>query len=352
MKATRVTVAVVMMVTVGVGIVETATAYVWDGGAGAGFRFWNSAANWNPDGVPGPGDSAYIANGDTVFISLGDANPGTLSIDGTSGVMVGSNRSLSVGNLTVGHYGASLVCEGGEVAGSGGGELWNNGMVKSDGLGIQDACGVDLSNFESCHTNVEFADPRAGWFAENKGWVKLPNIELTSSGDVGYSWGEEVEDATLELVNSFRAEFTNLTVTGNEAFSCTLLADDLLADTPGTWKSVLGVWQFEEFGGLSGGSYDSVEMMFRYDDTKVADWNEDNEVNDEDEDLLRLAYYSDGWHDAAYIPPDTWNNRIWSYYTPQSSAFDYIWVVFAVPEPATIAWLALGSVVLLQKRRR
>ena len=52
-------VALMIVCAVAVGGVSAAE-YVWDGGAGDGK--WSSAANWNPDGVPGKDDTVRFTS--------------------------------------------------------------------------------------------------------------------------------------------------------------------------------------------------------------------------------------------------------------------------------------------------
>jgi hypothetical protein len=86
------------------------TAYVWNNVNGD----WNNASNWNPVGVPGPGDSATIDGAATVAITvdkgsvaqsltLSDPNA-TISTALGGALTIGGALNLDAGAMNVGRY--------------------------------------------------------------------------------------------------------------------------------------------------------------------------------------------------------------------------------------------------------
>ncbi|MBI4425747.1 MAG: hypothetical protein HY554_18600, partial [Elusimicrobia bacterium] len=84
-----------------------ATVRTWDGGAGD--ALWHTAANWNPDGTPGPGDDLAIDVATTVTVSAsGPMEFGSLLLGGSSAstLIVSTGMGVSPGNMTVRDRGA------------------------------------------------------------------------------------------------------------------------------------------------------------------------------------------------------------------------------------------------------
>ena len=104
----------------------------WDGEGGD--DSWNTAANWDPDGVPGAGDDVVINEGDTVDLTITPASVSSLTcsgdlsvtttitlaapsqIQGTGTLALGAGGLTGAGNLTVN---GSMAWTGGTVSGSG-----------------------------------------------------------------------------------------------------------------------------------------------------------------------------------------------------------------------------------------
>ena len=83
---------------------HAAGVITWDNG-GAG-NAWSTAANWNPDAVPGAGDNVVIGSGSEVDLS------GTVEVNGLdlAGMLLGSGQLTVTGSMT---------WTGGELRGSG-----------------------------------------------------------------------------------------------------------------------------------------------------------------------------------------------------------------------------------------
>src|SRR6185503_5922854 len=82
---------------------------------------WNSAVNWSPNQIPGPGDNALITNNGSYTVTISaDASANSLRVGGTSGtqtlVLSGGTFTLAAGS-TVGSQGG-LTFSGGTLAGS------------------------------------------------------------------------------------------------------------------------------------------------------------------------------------------------------------------------------------------
>src|SRR3954470_5171381 len=87
----------------------------WDRGAGT--NFWNDAANWNPDGVPGSADAAIFT----------DTGAGTVDLNGVSQPPgAGSLVGITFNNATTGYT----------VQATGGGSLFVNAITHSSGASV------------------------------------------------------------------------------------------------------------------------------------------------------------------------------------------------------------------------
>ena len=211
-------------------------------------------------------------------LTIGNAGSGILLLDGGSVAASSSKMPVIVRGQSTGYgllRGWGTVTPGASST-SNPGYVKNNGLVIADG---KDASGVTAERsleFElqrrAFENDIE-NDSTNGWYAVNKGLLTLPHplAGLPEAGDSGAcTWGEAEEDDELDLVNSARVTFHNITdesskKTGIYAFTGHLYAPDRsdVPALPGGAKAV-GIWKFE-----ASGLYETADVEFRYDHVKA-----------------------------------------------------------------------------------
>lgn len=169
-----------------------------------------------------------------------------------------------------------LVSGWGEITTSKKYTIDNNGLVVANGM---DDSGVaeertlaysatgDLSYFTNSLENVT----TNGWYAVNKGKLTMQVLASVASGDLGtYTWGEAEDDDAIDLVNSVRVSFHNITdettkKKGIYSFTGHLYAADR-SDVPALpgGAAAVGVWSFD-----ISGLYETADFEFRYDHVKA-----------------------------------------------------------------------------------
>ena len=158
-------------------LASPAPAQVWDGG-GANAS-WNTANNWNPNGVPAAGTSPTVSGAGAPNANpLVDSNTNAYSLVTVSGGAVTVNATLSAmqlaiigtGSVTVGVFGGVL----GNVGVGSGGVLTNNGTL-SGSLGV------------------------SGGTATNAGFVSGPTT--ISGGTLNLNAGSNLSDTQSLVVN-------------------------------------------------------------------------------------------------------------------------------------------------------
>ncbi len=327
------------------------------------------------------GRGEFLQSGGTNTCSL-QIVPWAGSPGGTYGL---SGGTLQIGSrLDVGGIGggqATLALSGGRIVQEPGapGDAFmyvteNNGEVRgwaeqvdlpgfldNSGRVIADGGDLDLSGFAEVRNFVSNpADQGNGWYAENQGRLTLPPVYMDPNDipdDGNYptpcNWGERADDGDIDLVNSFRAEFYGLeALTPNDiGFTCTLL-DPCAIDVPnapglpGSWGTLVGVWDFEEIGDWD---YDHVDMIFRYDSLRVEELVAEGLNIDE----LALYYWDPNGPDPNWVLADNQSydgTHFRATYTHQSSVFSRMWAIY-IPEPATLGLLGLGGLAFLRRRR-
>lgn len=90
--------ATVVLITLLVTMPALAATRTWDNDSGDGL--WHTAANWNPTGVPGAGDTAIIDDSENwlVVLSDDDAECAILKIQGTGGILDIKGVTLTLGD--------------------------------------------------------------------------------------------------------------------------------------------------------------------------------------------------------------------------------------------------------------
>ncbi|MDX1419292.1 MAG: T9SS type A sorting domain-containing protein [Rubricoccaceae bacterium] len=152
------------------------TTYTWVGGDGD----WSGAANWSPNGVPGPGDTAHILFDDDYTVTLDvDAEVEGLVIGGdgatTQQLVAGTGRTLTLtGDGSVGPAGRlqlnnATLDGGGHLANGGRLDLW--GSTANAAVTILDGAVLDVQRTSAL--NGPFANQGSctlagSWFAGNQ----------------------------------------------------------------------------------------------------------------------------------------------------------------------------------------
>ena len=233
----------------------------------------------------GGGEGYFMQTGGTVNIGsrlcvghytfVDGAGPGTYSLKG--GALTGGSMFVRDSGAPAGIFqGWSVVNEGGQDVNklTMQGYLENNGRVIADSLPGpgQNATDrtLDMSDFASVDNTIENPTTNGtnGWFAENHGKLVLKPITVsTGTGTTTYNWGETSNDTTIDLVNSVRLAFTNVSSGGD--LSISLLATDrtdIASILPPVGWSVIGLWDFDPPQGLTFGG---LQLTFRYDDAQA-----------------------------------------------------------------------------------
>ncbi len=238
------------------------------------------------------------------------------------------------------------------------GTLNQNGVVIADGYGYDRD--LDLSSFSQVINTIPNPPGQEnGFFARHGGRLVLPPVDITSP-DATVTWGENPTDDQLELINSARFTFSGVTHPGDRSIS--LLAPDRMdiPPTPGGVKFA-SIWNgdFDDLGAKS------MDVTLRYDDTfspgiaagNVQLWTSNGvtwqPVNtgasvDVTERLITASLSPTDWLAVSTVssnvmfPQSLGNN-------PISQIVD---LGVNVPEPASLGLLAMGSTMLVARRRR
>lgn len=281
-------------------------------------------------------------------LAVGDAaTPGTIRTTRTSDSFDATPLALAFQNAAASADSALVVRSKPEGTGTfrGWGSIVGaNSAFVQNGQTIADGYGTDRSlifvGYPAVTSTIE--NPTIGgtngWFATERGRLVLPAIP-TQAGTHTYTWGEDPNDPTIDLVNSVR--ITLYDAKSDDRMSINLLAKDR-SDVPTLPKghTFIGVWSLDT--NLARPS--AVDLLVRYDDGLAADLG----LN---ENVLKLWYYdSSGWHLLLNDPSfsrDVAQNLLFAH-APGSPSF------FAVsaPEPTGIALLALGAAATFMRRRR
>jgi RNA polymerase sigma factor (sigma-70 family) len=292
----------------------------------------SGGADGVPAGIVVGGDGAgtlLLGNGDRPgYIFSADIPPGAALA--TVSPATPTRSPLFLVRATQGGYG--LVRGWGRVV-LPDGTLVNNGQVVADGFGRDSA--LTFSGFGSITNTIDNQPGEAnGWYAVNGGQLTM-SASFNPAGS-SFTWGENLADPTIDLVNSVRLVLQP----PPQQLSVSLLATDRtdLPTLPGG-HSFLGVWSVDTFGQAD---VEGIDLTVRYDDLLAGTLG----LN---QSSLKLWYFRDGlW--SRVTGEDFWldsaNHLIGGHV---DGSIDYFAV--SAPEPGSVVTIALAGATLLLRRR-
>jgi hypothetical protein len=304
---------------------------------------------------PGSYGEYRLEGGELIF------KPGRTPADGkprVTGLQVGDKGdgvfllgdAFTTGQVNAGYdaAGTSLVVRG-DPTGTGvfrgwgrvsmGGFFDHNGQAVADGYGVDRA--LEFAGFRYVGNSIDNPAARgtAGWFARDHGKLMLPPFRV-QPGTGTYTWGEDPNDPTLDLVNSVRLTLHDVQKAG--LLRVSLLSKDHV-DVPALPKghTFIGVWRYEP-GTLASGA---VDLTVRYDDQLAHELH----LN---ANILKLWRYDGGqWirmdHDATF-----WRDADQHVLgvTMPSGGFEFFAV--SAPEPGALGVVLFGAAAALLRRPR
>lgn len=220
------------------------------------------------DGCVKVNEGGILRSGENYTISVGVSGRGVILMRGGS---VARGSSANKFRVRAAQSGYGLVSGWGSITLNSAQDsyLMNNGLIIADGRaddGTSAERSLTMNVQQNPFQNTIENDSTNGWYAVNKGLLSVAHP--TFSLDVGDSgvctWGEAESDDKIDLVNSARVTFTNIT-TKISAFTGKLYAADRsdVPLLPGAGEAA-GVWKFDITG-----AYESAEVEFRYDHVKA-----------------------------------------------------------------------------------
>ncbi|HVT89274.1 MAG TPA: RNA polymerase sigma factor [Tepidisphaeraceae bacterium] len=143
------------------------------------------------------------------------------------------------------------------------GPVVQNGKVIADGFGSDRS--LDLSSAQIVVNTIDNSaiDGRNGWYARQGGSLLLPAIDVAP--DKTFTWGEDQQDTTLDLVNSVR-----FTPHGQGSGEVKLsLLDSVDNDAPALpgGRQALALWKLDSSMDMS-----SIDLLVRYDSAMLSVW--------------------------------------------------------------------------------
>lgn len=152
----------------------------------------------------------------------------------------------------------------GTVTGGSGDDWTVNGKVIADGYGSEET--LDFSGLNGAWgSSAENSDDK-GWYAENKGLLRMFDLTLVSSGtELDRSWGESATDADIDRVNSVRFEPGDFAGTGN-TYVYGYLYDPTRSDVPTLPLPATYCRSVHRFRFHSNRYYDYCDVTIRYDE--------------------------------------------------------------------------------------
>jgi hypothetical protein len=186
-------------------------------------------------------------------LKLGNATGATGEVTGAGNMLIKNGAHASGIGIVQGFGNINLT-----------GALTNNGKVIADGWGGANTSDRTLAmkNFSSIATVEASQMTGAGWYAQNRGKLVLPDVNVTGGSSTVY-FGEDAA-GSQKLVNSIKMDFTN--VNGGVLKVSLLSADN--SESSGT-GNIIGLWD------INAGNFDfgngSVNLTIKYDAARLAE---------------------------------------------------------------------------------
>lgn len=277
-------------------------------------------------------------------INVGVTGTGTLNIAGNTITAGGSNASVFIGaNGLVQGYG---TYNSGNNAGATV-MLTTNGRVIADGAGVDRTlafiAGGTFSTTNQLTANTIENTTTNGWYAQNQGKLTLSKVSIgvNGAGSKSVTFAESAGDATLDLVNSARFNFSSTGSTNATADVSLLAADRTDVVAAPTGIDFIGNWNLTLVGGSLSG-FSAPSYTFRYDDVAAGA-------------SIPSLYRLNGGVWTLIGSSDDAVNNILSTSDSSITAFNNTFAIgieaVAVPEPATLGFLSLAAIPLLRRRR-
>jgi len=261
------------------------------------------------------GGTLKIVDGSDNYVCVGREGGGTLNLGDPSSVGLLTDNGGSIDVVVRKYSNGSGTVRGWSRLGDGtnnlllGGTLENNGRVIADGYGDDDHV-LDMTNFGTGqnvsvavdntienfdHPYNEVGPAGNGWFAQDHGKLILPAIAV-ETGSNAYNWGEAPSDIDIDLINSLRLTFRNVSTGGDLTIS--LLAPEraeVTAKSAGMdedW-TIVSAWKFDA---SPVPNFDTLDLALRYDHTHSAIQGADDERC-----LLLLQWDPDAGQGGAWV---------------------------------------------------
>jgi hypothetical protein len=182
-----------LLVFAGVGTADAANKN-WTGGASGNLNDWNTASNWSPAVVPGPGDDVNISGGKSYYPILATAASSSV---GSLTIKAGASLTLAPGGALVTTEGGNSVAVSGTLTISGGTltvhqDINGSGSINMSGGTLQLGHDFHLAstNFSATGGTVEWTgevgSAGAGAFPGGTGAYQFFNVLIDSGIDPGF----------------------------------------------------------------------------------------------------------------------------------------------------------------------
>ena len=213
-------------------------------------------------------EGGVLSSSENYAIYAGANGTGILRLLGGRVVNTSSSNTLVVRDSSSA-YGLLVGWGSFTMNSSKGSFLRNNGLVIADGTGDDGVAAersLTINEQINPFQNTIENDSTNGWYAVNKGMLSLahPSFSL-AVGETGVcTWGEEESDAEIDLVNSARLTFHDITTAISKVTGKLYAADRSDVPTLPCELEAAGAWTFDV-----NGAYASVDVEFRYDHVKA-----------------------------------------------------------------------------------
>lgn len=216
-------------------------------------------------GPAGGGAGIFTMIGGALSVNAGEGNSGSYDffrVGPTNGV--GSGTFTIKGGSVSGPFRSLYLNNGGVIRGYGDilsitytAPIVMQGRVIADGEGVDQ--NLTLGGMLNTVTNPVDNVSSQGWFATNHGKLILPPVPVAAATTNVYNWGEQKNDAMIDLVNSARFEFTGLS--GSGSLTGAVMAIDRPDASPVS-KNGVSTHEFT----MTGATFSKYTLTLRYDD--------------------------------------------------------------------------------------